>query len=118
MRPLGEALIDTRARAGVLATVYVDRVNWLAARTGVDRDELLGRAIAHELGHLLMGTSTHGTTGLMRPVWSPSDVRRRESGDWSFEPQEIAAIKARARGRQESAVAELAPTRISGVHSF
>jgi hypothetical protein len=99
-RPLGEALIDTRARAGVLATVYADRVAWLAAQTGVDVDELLGKAIAHELGHLLMATSAHGTKGLMRPVWSRSEVRRQHTRDWSFAPREIAVIKARARARQ------------------
>ena len=105
-RPLGEALIDKRARAGVLATVYVDRVDWMAAQTGADRHELLGRAIAHELGHLLMATSAHAATGLMRPVWSLSEVRRQQTRDWSFAPKEIAAI--RARTRQAHAVAELA----------
>jgi hypothetical protein len=107
--PLGEALIDTRARAGVFATVYADRVNWMAGQTGVDPHELLGRAIAHELGHLLMATSAHGTKGLMRPVWSPSEVRRQQKHDWSFEPQEIAAIKARAR--KAAALAEIAALR-------
>jgi hypothetical protein len=113
-RPLGEALIDTKARTGVLATVYADRVNWMAARTGVDPDELLGRAIAHELGHLLMGTSTHGTTGLMRAVWSQSEMRRGETRDWAFEPQEIAAIKARTGGRQDTARTNVAALTLSG----
>lgn len=99
-RPLGEALIDTRARAGVLATVYADRVEWLAAQTGADPHELMGRAIAHELGHLLMASSAHGTQGLMRPVWSLPEVRRQHTRDWSFAPREIAAIKERARRRQ------------------
>jgi hypothetical protein len=109
--PLGEALIDTRARAGVFATVYVDRVNWMAAQTGVDPQELLGRAIAHELGHLLMATITHATKGLMRPVWSPSEVRRQQTSDWSFEPREIAAIRARTRARKATALTELAGLR-------
>jgi hypothetical protein len=109
--PLGEALIDTRAGAGVFATVYVDRVNWMATQTGVHPDELLGRAIAHELGHLLMATSAHGTRGLMRPIWSPSEVRRRQAADWSFAPQEIAAIKARTRARRPTALTELAGLR-------
>jgi hypothetical protein len=109
--PLGEALIDTKARAGVFATVYADRVKWMAAQTGVDPHELLGRAIAHELGHLLMATSAHGTKGLMQPVWSPSQVRRQQKHDWSFEPQEIAAIKARARRQLESVDAVLATLR-------
>jgi hypothetical protein len=94
--PLGNALIDTEVGAGVLATVYIDRVDWVAERTGVPRDTLLGRAIAHELGHLLMATSIHYTRGLMREMWTPSEIRRRQERDWVFGPGEIAAIKARA----------------------
>jgi len=93
--PLGSALIDTGAGTGVLATVYIDRVDWVAERTGVHRDTLLGRAIAHELGHLLMATSIHYTRGLMRGMWTPAEIRRRQERDWVFGPGEIAAIKAR-----------------------
>ena len=92
----------------MLATVYADRVDWMAGRTGVDRHELLGRAIAHEIGHLLMASTAHGVNGLMRPVWSQSEVRRRQSRDWRFAPEEIAAIKARTRARRAGAVTELA----------
>ena len=97
--PLGNALINSDVGTGVLATVYIDRVEWVAKRTGVDRDTLLGRAIAHELGHLLMATSIHHTHGLMRGVWTPSEIRRRQERDWVFGPGEIAAIKARALTR-------------------
>jgi hypothetical protein len=93
--PLGDALINTATGGGVLATIYIDRVDWLAGQTGVDRRALLGRAIAHELGHLLMATSTHAANGLMRPVWSQSEIRRRRKNDWTFRPGDIAAIKER-----------------------
>jgi hypothetical protein len=95
--PLGEALIDGARGAGVLATIYADRVWWTAHRTGVKRDVLLGRTIAHELGHLLLATSTHGTTGLMRPIWSRFELRRSRASDWSFAAGESAAISARVR---------------------
>lgn len=95
--PLGDAMIDSQRGGGVLATVYIDRVNWMAERAGVDAHTLLGRAIAHELGHLLMATGAHGSNGLMRPVWSQSEVRRRQLDDWIFRPREIAAIKKRTR---------------------
>jgi len=97
--PLGDAMIDAASGAGVLATVYADRVTWMAAQTGVERRVLLGRAIAHELGHLLMATSAHGTVGLMRPVWSRTELRRARSSDWTFGPGEVAAISARVRAR-------------------
>jgi len=95
VRPLGDAMINSQTGAGVLATVYLDRVNWMAQQTGVDARALLGRAIAHELGHLLMATGAHGSNGLMRPVWSESEIRRRKADDWTFRPREIAAIRAR-----------------------
>ena len=95
--PLGDAMINSQTGGGVLATVYIDRVNWMAERTGEDAQALLGRAIAHELGHLLMATSAHGPNGLMRPVWSQSEIRRRQIDDWIFRPREIAAIRARSR---------------------
>lgn len=107
LRPLGEALVGTKARAGVLATIYADRVDWMAAKTGVDPHELFGRAIAHELGHLLMATGAHGTKGLMRPVWSHYDLRRQQTRDWNFLPGELAAIRDRIRGRQRTALTEL-----------
>lgn len=93
--PLGDALIDARSGGSVLATVYLDRVVWLARAADADPNVLLGRAIAHELGHLLMATVTHAARGLMRPHWSRDDVRRNRSGDWDFARTDVAAIAAR-----------------------
>jgi hypothetical protein len=104
-QPLGEALIDTRTRSGVLATVFIDRVESMAAQTGDRRDLLLGRAIAHELGHLLMATSAHSAHGLMRPLWTQSEIRGRARADWTFGSKEIAAIRAHAGAREKSPVA-------------
>ena len=73
-----------RAGIGVLATIYFDRVMWLAHEAGTDSRVLLGRAIAHELGHLLLATTTHGPVGLMRAHWSQGrhdDVRRGDRRD-------------------------------------
>ena len=105
LQPLGEALLDARTGSGVLATVFIDRVDSMAAQTGDSRDLLLGRAIAHELGHLLMATSAHSAHGLMRPLWTPSEIRRRARIDWTFRPNEIAAIKARANAALKAPVA-------------
>jgi hypothetical protein len=100
---LGDATIDTRAGAGVLATVYVDRIEWLAHETGTDSRALLGRAIAHELGHLLLASTTHGPVGLMRAHWSQEEVRRGQPRDWSFAPTELAAMRRRAETRERDA---------------
>jgi hypothetical protein len=97
--PLGEALIDRKRGAGVLATVYVNRVEWTARHSGVDPRVLLGRAIAHEIGHLLLSSSAHGVDGLMRPLWSREELQRSRLRDWTFGATEIAAIQAKRRVR-------------------
>jgi hypothetical protein len=92
---LGTALVDPATGSGVLATVYVDRVEMLAHGTDSDLGMLLGRAMAHEIGHLLMGRSAHARHGLMRPRWTRAEITRNVSGDWGFEAQDVRAIRAR-----------------------
>jgi len=90
---LGDAFIDAHARRGVLATIYLDRVLRLAEQTGADRVALLGHAIAHELGHLLMASNVHGSIGLMRAFWSLEEVRNDRPTDWTIAPHDANAIR-------------------------
>jgi hypothetical protein len=97
LRPLGEALVDARAGAGVLATIYFDRVVALATAARSDMPTLLGRAIAHEMGHLLLATSAHTRHGLMRAIWSRHELHRDRHADWSFTPADLETLRVRAR---------------------
>jgi hypothetical protein len=92
---LGHALIDSQTQSGELATVFVDRTRRLASELGIDHNALLGRTIAHELGHLLMGTATHATTGLMREVWLRDELVGTCPDDWAFDALDAAAIRDR-----------------------
>lgn len=83
-RPLGFSVVDPVVGAGAIAVVFLDRVVPLARRTGVDSGRLLGRAIAHEIGHLLLGTNEHSRTGLMREVWTDEELARDTPRDWLF----------------------------------
>jgi hypothetical protein len=93
--PLGDALVNVASGEAILATVYLDRVVRVAKAARMDTPTLLGYAIAHELGHLLLASSTHNTRGLMRPIWRDEELRSARSADWSFTAQEIAAIRRR-----------------------
>jgi hypothetical protein len=95
---LGHALIDSRLNAGVLATVFIDRTRRLASTLDIDYRALLGRAIAHELGHLLLGTSMHGS-GLMREVWSHDELLGTRRDDWTLDPLDASAIRDRLARR-------------------
>ncbi len=92
---LGFAAVDVVQHAGVLATIYVDRVDALAAQAGVDQSTLLGRAVAHEIGHLILGTTDHARSGLMRATWKSDEVRRDMPLDWIFSERQGAEIRLR-----------------------
>ena len=94
-RCLGDALIDAQKGTGVLATVYIDRVLDLARHLEINHPTLLGRTIAHEIGHLLLATNTHSTSGLMREVWSPDELVASRADDSVLHPFEAAAIRQR-----------------------
>jgi len=90
---LGTSLIDTQAGSGTFATIYVGGVDRLARDSRTRNDILLGRAIAHEIGHLLLGTARHGRTGLMRAVWSTVTLQHDEAGDWLFTASEARSMR-------------------------
>jgi len=96
---LGFAAVDLAERAGTLATVYVDRIDALAADAGVDRGELLGWAIAHEIGHLVLRTSDHAAFGLMRATWKVDELRRGLPLDWMFSRAQAGQMRCRLAAR-------------------
>jgi hypothetical protein len=101
---LGSAMIDPTVRGGTLATIYVNRVEHLAT-AGSPCDVLLGRAIAHEIGHLLLGTPTHATTGLMTGIWTRDVLTRERASDWWFTETDARTMRNAVRQR---AVQEMA----------
>jgi hypothetical protein len=81
---LGDSIVDLEQKEGSFATIYADRVQTIAGLAEVDAGVLLGRTIAHELGHLLLGAAEHSSGGLMRACWSTEELRRNLSSDWLF----------------------------------
>jgi hypothetical protein len=91
-----------------LVTVWADRVMTMARTGDVDPGTLLGRAVAHELGHILMGAVAHASVGLMRAEWTDHELRLDRPSDWMFSRIECEAIRRgfRARLNQSEATAE------------
>ena len=90
---LGYSLVVAPSGAATLATVFGDRVSEVARRVRVAPTTLLGRAIAHEVGHLLLGTDHHTSDGLMRAHWS--DAALRDAADrWQFSTRQSDHIRA------------------------
>lgn len=93
--PLGSSVIAAPGRRSRFASVFPDRVRTLAARGGIPEGQLLGYAIAHELGHLLLSSDDHSADGLMRAHWTALELERGQSSDWRLLPEQAAAIHAR-----------------------
>jgi hypothetical protein len=91
---MGFAQIDPAKPRSLLATVYWDRVLWVARNAGVNARPLLGRAIAHEIGHLLINTNSHANAGLMRATWSQAELRQNTPADWRFDEGEAHLMRA------------------------
>jgi hypothetical protein len=91
--PLGFAVVDPETHAGTMATVFHDQVEAVARRTGVACSELLGRALAHEVGHLLLGVRGHSRNGIMRAVWTDDELTRDRPDDWVFAPVDTQRLK-------------------------
>lgn len=90
---LGDSMLDGSVHSGTLATIYLDHVDWLAREAHVPIETVMSRTIAHELGHLLLGTNTHSNHGLMRPVWTPAELVRDDAGDWMIPPDESVRMR-------------------------
>ena len=69
--PLGTSIVG--AEGGYYASVFVPAVRAQAGRFGVAFNLLLAYAIAHEVGHCLLGPG-HSYAGLMRSSWNRKDA--------------------------------------------
>jgi hypothetical protein len=96
---LGFAFVDVNEGVGSLATVYADRVGVMAKSAGVNPAELLGAAIAHEIGHLLLGTNEHASRGLMRASWQATELRRSLASQWLLAGNEGERMRKGIAGR-------------------
>jgi len=56
------------------ATLGGHAVKAAVERAGIDPGALLGRALAHEVGHLLLRSPGHSPGGLMRAVWTDEEL--------------------------------------------
>jgi hypothetical protein len=100
---LGESMVDREERGGVLMTVDLFPVRAIAQSASTGVPVLLGRAIAHEIGHLLLGSAEHPRLGLMRALWSHEELRGLKPANWGFSSREAAQMRQTLRGRSRTA---------------
>ena len=85
-----------------IANVFMDRVTEVAVVGKLSAGQVLGHAIAHEIGHHLLGDDSHSSRGVMVARWSNQHVMRISKGDLLFTQQEVTRIQAEVRHRSRS----------------
>jgi hypothetical protein len=97
-RVMGMALAADNRRA--VLSVYFDAVTDVARRYGVSPGQVLGIALAHEMGHVLLPPPSHSPNGIMQPSWEGDDLRHVITGNASFTSDQAAAMRGRLAHRK------------------
>lgn len=90
---MGAVVRDNQGHA--TAWVLFERIERASDRFALDSGLVLGQAMAHEIGHLLLPRGTHGPAGIMRASWRMEDMRDGVQGQLGFSEAEAALIHAR-----------------------
>jgi hypothetical protein len=80
--------------SGRLAYVFYDRVQPLAEKHQMSDACLLGVAIAHEIGHLLLPYGSHSPSGLMKGEWDNLQLLLARARLLVFTAQQAKLIRA------------------------
>lgn len=92
---LGQSTISPKIEAtisGRIANVFYERVRFIASLWNLYPGQVLGEAMAHELGHLLLGPR-HSRQGIMQAEWTSQDLIVASRGGLRFSPAEMTALQ-------------------------
>jgi hypothetical protein len=73
---------------GTYTDVFYVSVEKLHEDFHANLSRVLGHVMAHEIGHLLLGTNAHSPVGIMRPQWEGPELRSIGMGTFLFTPEQ------------------------------
>ena len=85
----------------ILASVYYDYVAHLARSDDAEFEIriILGCVMAHEIGHLLLGSNSHSASGIMQGHWERGQIRQAVTSNLLFTPEQAKLIQAETQKR-------------------
>lgn len=69
---------------GCYSDIFFAPVAALHSSSGQEVGSILGYVMAHEIAHLLLGTNSHSTVGIMKARWQEKDLRSARNGELLF----------------------------------
>jgi hypothetical protein len=107
---MGMAVPIPPPRHGQFAYISYARAKTVLLETPqLSLGQLLGHGIAHEIGHLLLGTNSHSPSGLMSAHWNARELKLAARGQLTFSIDQAVTIRGDVRARraqQETADSE------------
>jgi hypothetical protein len=100
VRTMGVALAADANRAVV--SVFLDAVVDVARRYRQPIGKVLGIALAHEIGHVLLPPPSHSASGIMRGSWEGDALRHAIGGDIVFTDRQAVLMRERLNSRAPS----------------
>ena len=100
---LGFALPCPEDLTGCYAEVFYLRITDWASGAEISAYQLLGHAMAHEIGHLLLGPNSHSRNGIMRAQWNRDDLRVVARASLRFSPEQSERLRSACLGRIQGA---------------
>ncbi len=102
---LGYGLLPKEGSPGFYAVVFADSADNLGKRDRSFRRRILGLVIAHEIGHLLLATTSYALGGIMHFPWSAAQLGLAAQGLLSFTPRQAKKMRAQVRKQMRAEIA-------------
>jgi hypothetical protein len=87
-------LMPARDGAVSYAGVVWPAVEEVASSLESDLSDVLGATVAHEIGHILLGSKAHTRSGIMCSRFQRADMRKAASGELRFTPEQAQRMQA------------------------
>lgn len=97
----GRATRLSRVGGAGLIALFFDRLDTIAREVRMSRAVVLGQAMTHEIGHLLLPKYSHSRRGIMRAKLGRDDWQRASQGTLLFSKKQAKQIFSGVWGRQE-----------------
>jgi hypothetical protein len=80
---------------GTYGTIFLEPAEEEASEANLPPVIVLAYAVAHEIGHLLLGDQAHSPQGLMRARWTANDFLAMAQNRLRFTPEQVKELRER-----------------------
>lgn len=87
--------------AGAYADIFFEPIRQFHEQNReISLAPILGDVLAHELGHLLLGSNAHSRDGIMQPHWTKEQLQQVAMGRMRFSKEQVTRMRARVASFQ------------------